>query len=56
MPGSHAFKSKAQWRWAFATKQPWAREHAEATPSYKALPRRKTQSSPFRRVAAKVKG
>lgn len=25
------FKSKKQWRWAFATKQPWAREKAHKT-------------------------
>ncbi|AEG14708.1 hypothetical protein Desku_1121 [Desulfofundulus kuznetsovii DSM 6115] len=35
------FKSKRQWRWAFATKQPWAREWAEKTKSFKALPERK---------------
>lgn len=27
----HGFKSKKQWRWAFATKQPWAREKAHKT-------------------------
>ena len=46
MPGGHAFKSKAQWRWAWATRQPWARRHAHATPGgkktrYRRLPRRK---------------
>ncbi|ACD49595.1 hypothetical protein SEA_GIUSEPPE_10 [Mycobacterium phage Giuseppe] len=25
------FKSKRSWRWAFATKQPWAREKAHKT-------------------------
>lgn len=25
------FKSRKQWRWAFATKQPWAREKAHKT-------------------------
>lgn len=40
------FHSKAQWRWAFATKQPWARRHARRTPGgkrtrYRRLPRRK---------------
>lgn len=45
MPGQHRFASKAQWRWAFGTHQPWARRHAEATEvsrgGYRALPRRK---------------
>jgi hypothetical protein len=46
MPGSHAFKSKAQWRWAFATKKTWAHRHAHATPGgkvvrYRRLPYRK---------------
>lgn len=27
----HGFKSKKQWRWAFASKQPWAREKAHKT-------------------------
>lgn len=35
------FRSKAQWAWAFATRKSWARKHAHATPSYKALPERK---------------
>lgn len=52
MAGSHAFKSKAQWRWAYATRQPWAREHAEATPSYEALPKRKTQKRSARSLMA----
>ena len=29
--GYRGFKSKKQWRWAFATKQPWAREKAHKT-------------------------
>ena len=36
--------SKAQWRWAFANKKPWARKHARRTKkrtSYKKLPRKK---------------
>lgn len=46
MPGSHAFASKKQWRWAFATRQPWARKHAHETPGgkkvrYQRLPTRK---------------
>lgn len=44
--GSKRFASKAQWRWAFATHQPWARRHARKTPGgpkvrYRRLPRRK---------------
>lgn len=40
------FHSKAQWRWAFATKQPWARRHAHNTPGgkkvrYQKLPKKK---------------
>jgi hypothetical protein len=41
--GSHLFASKAQWRWAWATRQPWARRHAEANETarpYKTLPTR----------------
>jgi hypothetical protein len=34
-------KSKAQWRFLFATHKPFARKWAHQTPSYKALPRRK---------------
>ena len=32
------FQSKAQARWAFATKQPFAEKWAHATPDIKALP------------------
>lgn len=32
------FVSKAQQRYAFATKQPWAKEFAKATPNMKGLP------------------
>lgn len=49
MPGKsvkdHLFASKQQWRWAFATHQPWAHKHAEANKvahPYKTLPRRTT--------------
>ncbi|UJQ86169.1 hypothetical protein GIKK_4 [Gordonia phage GiKK] len=36
------FASKAQWRWAFATKKSWARKHAHQTKGgYRRLPRRK---------------
>lgn len=27
----HGYKSRKQWRWAFASKQPWAREKAHRT-------------------------
>jgi len=41
------FKSKAQWRWAFATHRRWARRWAHKTPGgpvvrFRRLPRRKT--------------
>lgn len=39
----HLFASKQQWRWAFATKQSWARKHAEANKvarPFRTLPRR----------------
>lgn len=41
------FASKKQWRWAFATHQPWARRKAHETPGgkvvrYRRLPARKT--------------
>ena len=32
------FRSKAQWKMAFAKKAKWAREWAHKTRSYKALP------------------
>lgn len=41
MPRKHRFVSKAQWRWAFATKKTFARRWAHSTPSYRTLPRRK---------------
>lgn len=46
MPRSQGFASKQQWKWAWATRQPWARKHAHATPGgkkarYRRLPRRK---------------
>jgi len=45
--GSSRFYSRAQWRWAFATHQPWAKKHARKTPGgpvvrYRALPMRKS--------------
>lgn len=48
MPGgTHRFYSKAQWRWAFATKKTWAHRHAHATPGgkiirFRRLPTRKS--------------
>lgn len=44
--GYKGFKSKAQWRWAFATKKSWARKKAEETAGgpktrYRRLPVRK---------------
>lgn len=37
--GYRGFKSKKQWRWAWATKQPWARKKAHETKGgYHALP------------------
>jgi len=46
MSGQHTFASKAQWRWAFATHQPFARRWAEGNKAsiargYHTLPRRK---------------
>jgi hypothetical protein len=40
------FRSKAQWRWAFANKKSWARRWAHRTPGgkkvrYRKLPRKK---------------
>jgi hypothetical protein len=37
------FKSRAQWRWAFANRMPWARKWAHRNQNsqpYRALPRR----------------
>lgn len=44
--GYKGFKSKAQWRWAWATHQPWARKKAHETKGgkivrYRRLPARK---------------
>lgn len=42
--GSHLFTSRAQWRWAFASHQTWARRHADANKAarpYRTLPTRK---------------
>jgi hypothetical protein len=39
--GVHRFVSKAQQRWAFATKKAFARKDAVRNPRFKALPERK---------------
>ncbi|WKW84795.1 hypothetical protein SEA_JAMZY_4 [Gordonia phage Jamzy] len=40
--GKKGFASKAQWRWAFATKKSWARKHAHQTRGgYRRLPRKR---------------
>jgi hypothetical protein len=44
--GHKGFTSKAQWRWAFATKKPWARRKARETEGgpktrFRRLPTRK---------------
>jgi hypothetical protein len=44
--GRGGFRSKAQWRWAFATHKSWARKKAHKTPGgpkarYRRLPPRK---------------
>lgn len=49
------FRSKAQWRWAFATRKTWARRWAHETASYKALPRNKQGGSTARTRGAKVR-
>jgi hypothetical protein len=52
---AHRFMSKAQWRWAFATKKTFARRWAHSTPSYQALPRNKAGGSTARTQAARIK-
>ncbi|UOW93336.1 hypothetical protein SEA_LABELLE_10 [Mycobacterium phage Labelle] len=39
------FKSRKQWRWAFATKQPWAREKAHKTKGGKKIRYRRLPES-----------
>ena len=39
------FKSKAQMKFAFATKQPWAAKWAEETGNMKKLPNKKKKKS-----------
>ena len=40
------FKSKAQAKWAFANKQPWAQKWADLTPNVSALPDRALPPGP----------
>lgn len=52
------YKSKKQWRWAFATKKSWAREKARKTKGgkkvrYRRLP--ESKGSPAKRVTRKRK-
>lgn len=51
----HGFKSKKQWRWAFASKQPWAHEKAHRTKGgkkvrYRRLPESKHSGKKGRRI------
>lgn len=41
------FKSKKQWRWAWATKQPWAREKSHKTKGGKVVRYRRLPESKF---------
>lgn len=41
------FKSKKQWRWAFATHQPWAREKAHKTAGGKVVRFRRLPESKY---------
>ena len=43
------FRSKTQWRFAFARKMPWARRWARNTGSYNSLPARKGRARGGRR-------
>lgn len=47
------FKSKAQQRFAFATKQPWAKKWADHTPDMEDLPERKksVRKAALRKIA-----
>ena len=44
-------KSKAQWRYLFATHKTFARKWSHETPSYRALPRRKGKGTAKTRAA-----
>lgn len=39
--GIDRFASRAQWRWAFRTKQTWARKWANKSRKFQSLPKRK---------------
>jgi hypothetical protein len=41
----HGFKSRKQWRWAFASKQPWAHEKAHRTSGGKIVRYRRLPAS-----------
>jgi hypothetical protein len=43
------FKSKKQWRWAWANRKRWADKWAHKTPSYKGLPESKHSGRKGRR-------
>ena len=43
--GYRGFKSKKQWRWAFASKQPWARKKAHETAGGKVVRYRRLPAS-----------
>lgn len=43
------FRSRAQWRFAFARKMPWARRWAKNSGSYRSLPARKGRAGGRRR-------
>ncbi|AHZ95335.1 hypothetical protein SEA_AELIN_75 [Mycobacterium phage Aelin] len=43
--GYRGFKSKRQWRWAHATKQPWARKKAHETKGGKVVRYRRLPES-----------
>ena len=50
------FKSKAQQKYAFATKQPWAEEFAKSTTNFKSLPEHvKEKRNVIKKVLNKVK-
>jgi len=56
---THTFDSKAQWRWAFATKKPWARRWAEATEASgkeAVLPKRRKPPTSAYRTARSLLG
>jgi len=48
------FKSKKQWRWAFATKKPWARKKARKTKGPKKIRYRRLPESKFSTRARKI--